>query len=79
MEAIAAAHAIRSACPRTAVVVPSQYADESYAFELFRDGTAGLAYLLKYRIGEVGRPRSTPISLPKSDIGSAAVIKERCH
>ena len=36
-------------------MVLSQYADESYAFELFRDGTAGLAYLLKDRIGEVGR------------------------
>ena len=55
MEGIDAAHAIRSAYPRTGVVVLSQYADESYAFELFRDGTAGLAYLLKDRIGEVGR------------------------
>ena len=55
MEGIDAAHAIRSAYPHTGVVVLSQYADESYAFELFRDGTAGLAYLLKDRIGEVGR------------------------
>ena len=55
MEGIDAAHAIRAAYPRTGVVVLSQYADESYAFELFRDGTAGLAYLLKDRIGEVGR------------------------
>ena len=55
MEGIDAAHAIRSAYPSTGVVVLSQYADESYAFELFRDGTAGLAYLLKDRIGEVGR------------------------
>ena len=55
MEGIDAAHAIRSAHPQTGVVVLSQYADESYAFELFRDGTAGLAYLLKDRIGEVGR------------------------
>ena len=55
MEGIDAAHAIRATYPRTGVVVLSQYADESYAFELFRDGTAGLAYLLKDRIGEVGR------------------------
>ena len=55
MEGIDAAHAIRSAYPRTGVVVLSQYADESYAFELFQDGTDGLAYLLKDRIGEVGR------------------------
>ena len=55
MEGIEAARAIRSAYPQTGVVVLSQYADESYAFELFRDGTAGLAYLLKDRIGDVGR------------------------
>jgi DNA-binding NarL/FixJ family response regulator len=55
MEGIEAAHAIRSKYPQTGVVVLSQYADDSYAFELFRDGTAGLAYLLKDRIGEVGR------------------------
>src|SRR6516162_11079517 len=53
MEGIDAAHAIRSAYPRTGVVVLSQYADESYAFELFRDGTAGLAYLLKDRVGDL--------------------------
>ena len=55
MEGIDAAHAIRSAYPQTGVVVLSQYADESYAFELFRDGTAGLAYLLKDRIGDLSR------------------------
>src|SRR5262249_56886006 len=55
MEGIDAAHAIRAGYPANGVVVLSQYADESYAFELFRDGTAGLAYLLKDRIGEVGR------------------------
>jgi DNA-binding NarL/FixJ family response regulator len=35
------------------VVILSQYADESYAFELFRNGTAGLAYLLKDRVGDL--------------------------
>ena len=35
------------------MVVLSQYADESYAFELFRNGTAGLAYLLKDRVGDL--------------------------
>jgi DNA-binding NarL/FixJ family response regulator len=55
MEGIDAAHAIRSAYPQTGVVVLSQYADESYAFEMFRDGTAGLAYLLKDRIGDLSR------------------------
>jgi DNA-binding NarL/FixJ family response regulator len=55
MEGIDAAHAIKADKPAIGVVILSQYADESYAFELFRDGTAGLAYRLKDRIGEVGR------------------------
>jgi DNA-binding NarL/FixJ family response regulator len=55
MEGIDAAHTIKAAYPRIGVVVLSQYADEAYAFALFRDGTAGLAYLLKDRIGEVAR------------------------
>ncbi|MGH2942341.1 MAG: hypothetical protein ACRDLN_06185 [Solirubrobacteraceae bacterium] len=29
------------------------YTDESYAFALLRDGTAGLAYLLKDRLGDL--------------------------
>jgi DNA-binding NarL/FixJ family response regulator len=55
MDGIAAAHAIRGANPNIGVVVLSQYADEAYAFDLFRDGTNGLAYLLKDRIGDVHR------------------------
>ena len=53
MEGIDAAHAIKSADPGVGVVILSQYADESYAFELFRNGTAGLAYLLKDRVGDL--------------------------
>ena len=53
MEGIDAAHAIKAANPRVGVVILSQYADESYAFELFRNGTAGLAYLLKDRVGDL--------------------------
>ena len=53
MEGIDAAHAIKSADPDVGVVILSQYADESYAFELFRNGTAGLAYLLKDRVGDL--------------------------
>ncbi|MEV4740689.1 response regulator transcription factor [Streptomyces sp. NPDC049555] len=52
-EGIAAAHAIRAAHPGIGVVVLSQHADENYAFDLFRRGTDGLAYLLKERIGEL--------------------------
>lgn len=53
MEGIEAAHAIRRDYPETGVVVLSQYADGSYALELFRDGTAGLGYMLKERVGDL--------------------------
>jgi DNA-binding NarL/FixJ family response regulator len=53
MEGIGAAHAIRVDHPGTGVVVLSQHTDESYAFELLRDGTSGLAYMLKDRLGDV--------------------------
>jgi DNA-binding NarL/FixJ family response regulator len=55
MEGIDAAHALKQSDPTLGVVVLSQYADEAYAFELFKAGTAGLAYLLKDRIGDVTR------------------------
>jgi DNA-binding NarL/FixJ family response regulator len=53
MEGIEAAHAIRARHPDVGVVVLSQYANQSYAFELLRNGTSGLAYLLKERIGDL--------------------------
>jgi DNA-binding NarL/FixJ family response regulator len=53
MEGIEAAHEIRSKHPDVGVVVLSQYVNPMYAFELFRGGTAGLAYLLKDRVGEL--------------------------
>jgi DNA-binding NarL/FixJ family response regulator len=53
MEGIDAAHSIRASDPHVGVVILSQYADEAYAFELFRNGTAGLAYLLKDRVGDL--------------------------
>ena len=53
MEGIDAAHSIKASTPRVGVAILSQYADESYAFELFRNGTAGLAYLLKDRVGDL--------------------------
>ncbi len=53
MEGIDAAHSIKATTPGVGVVILSQYADESYAFELFRGGTAGLAYLLKDRVGDL--------------------------
>ncbi|MEV7806364.1 response regulator transcription factor [Microbispora sp. NPDC088329] len=52
-EGIDAAHRVRAADPRVGVVVLSQFADSIYAFELFRGGTEGLAYLLKDRVGDI--------------------------
>ena len=52
-EGIAAARWIRAEHPGVGVVVLSQYANALYAFELFQDGTHGLAYLLKDRVGDV--------------------------
>ena len=52
MEGIEAAHAIRAEHPGIGVVVLSQHADEAYAYELLRHGTAGFAYLLKERVGD---------------------------
>lgn len=51
-EGIDAAHRIRSAHPEIGVVVLSQYAESTYAFELLGQGTAGLAYLLKERVAD---------------------------
>jgi DNA-binding NarL/FixJ family response regulator len=52
MEGIDAARRLRAEQPHVGVVVLSQYSHESYAYELLKDGTAGLAYLLKDRVGE---------------------------
>lgn len=52
MEGIEAAHEIRRRHPGIGVLVLSQHADDSYAFELLKGGTAGLGYLLKERIGD---------------------------
>ena len=53
MEGIEASLDIRAKHPDVGVVVLSQHANSMYAFELFKDGTAGLAYLLKDRVGDL--------------------------
>ncbi|MDJ1370499.1 DNA-binding response regulator [Gulosibacter molinativorax] len=53
LEGVLAARAIRATHPKVGVVVLSQHANSMYAFELFRDGTDGLAYLLKDRVGDL--------------------------
>jgi DNA-binding NarL/FixJ family response regulator len=52
-EGIVAARAIRERHPEVGVVVLSQYAEEDYAYELLKDGAAGLGYLLKERVANV--------------------------
>ena len=52
-EGIEAAHEIRRRHPGVGVVVLSQHADSSYASMLLENGTDGLAYLLKERVGDV--------------------------
>jgi len=53
MEGIEAALTIREQHPSIGVVVLSNHADEAYARALFVHGTAGLAYLLKERVGDL--------------------------
>jgi DNA-binding NarL/FixJ family response regulator len=53
-EGIAAARGIRSAYPGVGIVVLSQYVEEDYVFELLADGVAGLGYLLKERVTDLG-------------------------
>lgn len=53
MEGIEAAHHIREHAPQVGVVVLSQHANSLYAFELFKEGTARLAYLLKDRVADL--------------------------
>lgn len=53
-EGIRAALEIRDRRPDTGVVVLSQYAEPGYVLALFEHGTAGLAYLLKERVGDLG-------------------------
>ena len=51
-EGIDAAQRLRCSNPGIGIVILSQYADPEYALELLRDGSKGLAYLLKERLGE---------------------------
>jgi DNA-binding NarL/FixJ family response regulator len=52
-EGLRAARAIRAEQPGVGVVVLSQYVDERYAVQLLQDGSAGVGYLLKDRVGDV--------------------------
>ena len=52
-EGIDAARRIRADHSEIGVVVLSQYAEEEYAYELLKDGAAGLGYLLKERVADL--------------------------
>lgn len=52
-EGVKAALAVRERVPGTAVLIVSQYVEETYAAELLADGRGGVGYLLKDRIADV--------------------------
>ncbi|MGI9529793.1 MAG: response regulator [Acidimicrobiia bacterium] len=54
-EGIRAARHIRASHPDIGVIVLSQYIEPDYALTLFQDGSDGLAYLLKERVGDVAQ------------------------
>jgi DNA-binding NarL/FixJ family response regulator len=52
-EGLRAAHRIRAEYPDTAVLVLSQYVEESYAFDLLSESSERTGYLLKDRIADI--------------------------
>jgi DNA-binding NarL/FixJ family response regulator len=52
-EGVKAALQVRERVPGTAVLIVSQYVEETYAAELLADGRGGVGYLLKDRIADV--------------------------
>ncbi|MDQ4131246.1 MAG: response regulator transcription factor [Actinomycetota bacterium] len=52
-EGIRAAEELRRTRPDIGVVILSQYAEPDYALALFESGSAGRAYLLKERVGDL--------------------------
>ncbi len=54
-EGIELARRVRVDHPGTGIVMLSQHADPEYALELLQDGSNGLAYLLKERLGDADR------------------------
>jgi DNA-binding NarL/FixJ family response regulator len=53
-DGLRAALELRAELPDTGVLVLSQYVEEGYAVDLLSEGGAGVGYLLKDRVGEVG-------------------------
>ncbi|MCM3882757.1 response regulator transcription factor [Frankia sp. R82] len=53
-EGLRAAIEVRSRLPGSPVLVLSQYVETSYAADLLADGSGGIGYLLKDRVGRIG-------------------------
>ncbi len=53
-DGIGVAARLRETHPNIGVVILSQYADPTYALDLFEHGSEGRAYLLKERVGNLG-------------------------
>jgi DNA-binding NarL/FixJ family response regulator len=53
-DGLRAALELRAELPDTGVLVLSQYVEEGYAVDLLSEGGAGVGYLLKDRVGDVG-------------------------
>lgn len=53
-DGLRAALAIRAAYPSVGVLVLSQFLEDRYAFDLVVNGAAGVGYLLKEKVGDVG-------------------------
>jgi len=70
MEGIEAAKTIRARHSDVGVVVLSQHSDELYAYELLKDGTSGLAYLLKERVSDL----DALVRTLKEVVGGGSVI-----
>src|SRR4051812_45338770 len=54
-DGLRAAQQIRAELPDVALLVLSQYIEETYAVELLESGSEGIGYLLKDRVAEVDR------------------------
>ena len=52
-EGLEAAKFIRAEHPGVGVLVLSQYVEDDYAYDLLKDGVAGLGYLLKERVAQL--------------------------
>jgi DNA-binding NarL/FixJ family response regulator len=52
-EGLEAAKRIRAEHPGVGVLVLSQYVEDDYAYDLLKDGVAGLGYLLKERVAQL--------------------------